>query len=37
MGRRQEAVAHLTEALRLNPNYENAKQQLRKLDVPGPQ
>jgi tetratricopeptide (TPR) repeat protein len=37
MGHREEAVAHLTEALRLKPDYESAKQQLRELGVPVPQ
>lgn len=32
-GRRDEAVAHLKEALRLRPGYEQAKQQLRELGV----
>jgi hypothetical protein len=37
MGHRDEAVTHLVEALRLKPDYEYAKQQLRELGVPVPQ
>jgi tetratricopeptide (TPR) repeat protein len=37
LGRRDEAVAHLTEALRLKPDYPDAKQQLRELGAPAPQ
>src|SRR5439155_19604191 len=37
MGRRDEAIAHRAEALRLKPDYEQAKQQLRELGVPVPQ
>jgi hypothetical protein len=37
MGHREEAVAHLAEALRLKPDYEYAKQQLRELGAPLPQ
>jgi hypothetical protein len=37
MGRREEAIAHLGEALRLKPDYEYAKQQLRELGMPVPQ
>jgi hypothetical protein len=37
MGRREEAISHLAEALRLRPDYEYAKQQLRELGVPVPQ
>jgi tetratricopeptide (TPR) repeat protein len=33
-GRPDEAVAHLKEALRLRPGYEQAKEQLRELGVP---
>lgn len=33
LGRREEAVQHLKEALRLKPDYENARQQLRELGV----
>jgi tetratricopeptide (TPR) repeat protein len=33
MGRRDEAIAHLAEALRLKPDYEYAKQQLRELGM----
>jgi tetratricopeptide (TPR) repeat protein len=32
-GRRDEAVAHLKEALRLKPGYEQARKQLRDLGV----
>jgi tetratricopeptide (TPR) repeat protein len=37
VGRREEAVEHLTEALQLKPDYEHAKQQLRELGVALPQ
>ena len=32
-GQRDEAVAHLREALRLNPEYEEVRKQLRELGV----
>jgi hypothetical protein len=35
-GRRDEAVAHLREALRLKPGYEEARKQLRELGVTVP-
>ena len=37
IGHREEAIAHLTEALRLMPDYNDAKQQLRELGAPAPQ
>jgi Flp pilus assembly protein TadD len=33
LGRREEAVSHLTEAVRLKPDYAQAKEQLRALGV----
>ena len=37
MGHREEAVVHLAEALRLKPDYEYAKEQLRELGATVPQ
>jgi tetratricopeptide (TPR) repeat protein len=34
-GKRDEAIAHLKEALRLKPDYPEAKQQLETLSPPG--
>jgi Flp pilus assembly protein TadD len=36
-GRRDEAVAHLTRALRLRPGYAEAKRELQALGVPAPE
>jgi tetratricopeptide (TPR) repeat protein len=33
LGQREQAVAHFTEALRLNPDYADVKEQLRELGV----